>query len=203
LLRTLSTFVSGGNCTWAKPVIPGRTSRHNQYRGTAFSSSRKNSGRSRRGPIKLISSSRTFQNWGSSSMWSRRNNQSPSEARIIGFGPTGTRPALTIVNHGAQLVNNEQLPVTAHSGLEIKSGTHARSVCSGPQPCEKAGKHRPFPRTTATFSAHSPGLVNRLSGKESTDFRSVISIEMKSFPSRFMTCFLARLMPSGSTLKSL
>lgn len=69
------------------PVSPGRTRRRSAYPGRARLKGPANSGRSGRGPARLMSPARTFHSCGSPSMWSRRRTRPTGVTRGLHRGP--------------------------------------------------------------------------------------------------------------------
>src|SRR5258707_2094027 len=81
-----------------------------------------NSGRSGRGPTKLISPGRMFHNCGSSLRWLRRKDRPKvHHARVIHSRPTGASDGFVVIAHGPNLVDRERTPAATQPGLPVDS----------------------------------------------------------------------------------
>jgi hypothetical protein len=125
-----------------------------------------------------------------------------SDAGIIGSGPTRIRPTFTVVNHGAQPVNDKQHSVTAHSGLEIKGGTARGARINSPAfrtpPAAAACCRRPPMSTTSKATASRRTTGPAAAVPRSVSLLTTAAMSSPIFPAP-TACKLAGSIPMALT----
>ena len=130
--------------SWAKPVMPGSTTRRCQYCGICSHSSSKNAGRIGRGPTTLMSPRSTFHSCGSSSRCVKRRR---APRRVTSLGAAGqlvaevrAEPCLRVGPQRAELVHRED-PSGAADPCAAVEHRPPRGERIAPPTAQERGQH--------------------------------------------------------------